>query len=113
MRNDFFELDAASHNLQKFDSADNTAITLTKAADEDQFWGADWVTWSYDDEPTGGRLTITIGSLVVVDIDIISGGPGILRFDPPLYVGTKGEALVAVLAAGGSGVAGKLSLRVR
>jgi hypothetical protein len=66
--------------------------------------------WSYDDDPTGGSLTIEDGSgTTVFKVDITSKGPGFIPFTPPLK-GTANTALIATLAAGGAGISGIVSL---
>ena len=90
--------------------AANTAAVVTKAAA-----GAGvanvlaLVAWSYDGDPTAGSLTIADGASTVFKVDITAGGPGFFAFSPPLK-GTANTALVATLAAGGSGVSGIVSL---
>ena len=65
------------------------------------------VTWSYSGTPTGGRVsTVGLESGGEVDIDITTGGPGQLAFRPL----RANAGLVVTLAAGGSGVVGKLSV---
>ena len=100
---------------RKHDAAANAAATITIALNAEQFWVLDWLTWSYSEVPVGGRLTVAIGSVTYVDIDITGAGPGPLRLDPPLYnpAFTKGEAMVITLAAGGGTCVGKLSARYR
>jgi len=66
------------------------------------------VAWSYDADPTGGRLTITDDGNTVFDVNITSKGPGFFTFPRPKK-GTANKALVITLAAGGSGVTGKVN----
>lgn len=55
------------------------------------------VVWSYNADPTNGRLTITLGGVTVLDVDITKGGPGALQFGA--ITGTA--AIVVTLAHGG------------
>lgn len=68
------------------------------------------VWWSYSGIPTGGRLTLASGGNNFIDIDITSGGPGFVDFDPP-YVFPTDAGVTLTLAAGGTGVTGKVGLR--
>lgn len=89
------------------------------------FWVVDWIVWSYTGGTPAGRLTVTFGSTVVLDIDITNAGPGELRFskDGPLYhvaansIGgnreVRGEAVTVKLFSGGSGITGKVMFRAR
>ena len=63
------------------------------------------VAWSYDGDPTGGALTITIDAATWFKVDIVKAGPGQFAFDPPLKA-TANKQVVVTLAAGGSGVSG-------
>lgn len=68
------------------------------------------VWWSYSGTPTGGRLTITDGSANNwIDVDITAGGPGFINFVPPVQMLAATNMLVT-LAAGGSGVTGKVGV---
>jgi hypothetical protein len=66
------------------------------------------VCWSYNAVPTGGRLTI-MGGGFNFDVDITSGGPGFIPFNPPVHA-TDNANIVVTLYAGGVGVIGKLNL---
>lgn len=63
-------------------------------------------TFSYSAAPTGGRLTVKDGATTLFDVDITAAGPGPL---PLVYTGSVNTALTVTLAAGGSGVIGKLN----
>ena len=86
----------------------NAAATITIAAA-----GADvsnlvsGVSWSYNGLPTGGRITISDGETIVYDIDITAAGTGFL---PVMRKGSANTAMTVTLAAGGSGVVGKINL---
>jgi hypothetical protein len=67
------------------------------------------VSWSYDNDPTGGRIWITVDGSTVFDMDITGGGAGFIPFHEPLYA-TPGKTVIFRLEAGGSGVTGKLSV---
>lgn len=113
MRNNYADTAAMPLIIKKHDAAANADATATLAADSAQFWVVDEITWSYSAAPTGGRLTVTLGSTVIVDIDITAGGPGVIAYEKPRYTGTKNEILSITLAAGGSGITGKVSARTR
>jgi hypothetical protein len=93
--------------------ASNAAAVVTLAAVSNYRHVLGGVAWSYDGAPTGGNLTIEHGSgVVVLDLDITASGPGFLPLTPPL-VGDNNTALIVTLAAGGTGVVGKLSILSR
>lgn len=65
------------------------------------------VLWSYDGAPTSGNLTITDGGNTKVDIDIPSGYE---VGSAGLFVAAPNSEVVVTLAAGGSGVTGKVTV---
>jgi hypothetical protein len=68
------------------------------------------VAWSYSGDPTGGNLKIEDGSgTTVFSVDVTSKGPGFFLFPEPLR-GAANTALIVTLAAGGSGVSGKVNV---
>ena len=90
--------------------ASNTAAVVTYAAVTDRQHSVSGVAWSYSAAPTGGNLKIEDGSgTTVFSIDITAAGPGVVYFTPP-KTGTRNTALIITLAAGGSGVSGKVSI---
>ena len=113
MYNNYADKGTTPELLKNLASAAATAATLTKAADASEFWVVDWITWSYSAAPTGGKLTVALGGVSYLEVDITAGGPGQLQFDHPLYTGTKNEALLITLASGGGAVVGKVSARIR
>jgi hypothetical protein len=87
----------------------NVVITIAApAASMKQILRA--VGWSYDDDPTGGRLTIHENTTERVwDWDITASGPGFLSFpDNGWETGQPNHNIVITLYAGGQGVTGKL-----
>jgi hypothetical protein len=86
--------------------ASNTAAVVTLAA-VDAFTRhlIHRVAWSYNGDPTGGRLTISDGGTTFFDVDITKSGPGSLHFSTPCGFNS---AVVVTLAAGGGGITGKL-----
>ena len=90
-------------------TASNTNTTLTYAAPSvaAQSHGFGVIGWSYNGTPTGGNLTLKDGAgNVYMDFDITNGGPGFVLFNGAL---PAGASAVITLAAGGSGVTGKIS----
>jgi hypothetical protein len=67
------------------------------------------VSWSYSAAPTGGSLTIADGSNTILSVDITAAGPGFLNFSPS-KIGTPNQSMTITLAAGGSGIVGKLTV---
>lgn len=86
--------------------ASNTAAVVTLAAGgsgvSHVLYG---VAWSYDGDPTGGALTITVDAATWFKVDIVKAGPGQFSWTPP-YKATANKQVVVTLAAGGSGVSG-------
>lgn len=89
--------------------AANAAAEVTFAAvagSRNQF---EFIAWSYDDDPTGGNLTVHNGAgATYFDIDITSGGPGFIPFTPEMS--PIGAALYITLTAGGAGISGKVNV---
>jgi hypothetical protein len=68
------------------------------------------IAWSYSAAPTGGNLKVEDGSgNVVFTMDITAAGPGVIDFPLP-KAGSPNATLTITLAAGGSGVTGKVSV---
>lgn len=88
--------------------ASNTAAVATIAARTNGRTKGVVCHWSYDAAPTGGKLTIKSGTTTISEVDITAAGPGFLPLDG--FVSTRGELLSATLAAGGSGISGKVAL---
>jgi hypothetical protein len=90
----------------------NAAATITYAAG-----GAgvqhviSGIAWSFSATPAAAtNLSIQDGSgNTVFSIDITSAGAGVVNFSPPKK-GTANSQMIITLAAGGSGVTGKLSV---
>lgn len=92
--------------------ASNTAAVVTKtAAGAGLFNACAGVYWSYSGNPTGGKLTLEdVSGTTVLEVDITAGGPGFLPFSPPIRNAAANTALIVTLAAGGSGITGKLAV---
>ena len=88
-------------------AAANAQVNLTIAQRAGHNICISGIAWSYNDDPTNGRMWITIGAQTVFDIDITQSGPGFFPFVPPIE--SQGEVQIH-LAAAGAGVIGKLSL---
>lgn len=87
----------------------NTAATFTYAAVPGKQHNISSVVWSYSGSPTGGNLKIEDGSgTTVFSVDITSAGPGFIPFGPAIR-GSTNTAMIVTLAAGGSGVSGKIN----
>jgi hypothetical protein len=68
------------------------------------------VYWSYSGGAPAGRLTVSDGANVIVDLDITSAGPGFLEIPSPYRI-TPGNALEVRLYNGGAGIVGKVTAR--
>lgn len=88
--------------------AANAAATKTVAAVAGKRHVIHQIAWSYDATPTGGNLKIENGSgTTLFSFDIITGGPGVINFNPKKC--SVNTAMIVTLAAGGSGVTGKVN----
>ena len=90
--------------------AANSPAVVTIAAVADASVRIQRVLYSYSDIPTGGRITIAIGGTTVLDLDTADSGPAALPIEKPIRAGVN-EAVVITLAAGGSGIVGKLNVQ--
>jgi hypothetical protein len=120
MHSNYADIEAQPIFEHKLDASANAAAVINDsnvaAKRPDNFWVLDWVAWSYSGDPTGGKLTIALGGTTIFEVDITSGGPGLLNFDKnSLYDRnqTKNQTLTITLAAGGGSVVGKLQARFR
>jgi len=88
----------------------NTAAVVTYAAVAHRRHAIRGVAWSYSAAPTGGNLKVEDGTgTTVFTMDITAAGAGFVPFAPGL-AGRANTALIVTLAAGGSGVSGKVSV---
>jgi len=93
--------------------ASNTAAVLTYAAiaagpTSPKSHVVSGITWSYSGTPTGGNLKVEDGAgNIVFTMDITAGGAGFLPWSGR---GSPNTAMIVTLAAGGSGVSGKVSV---
>lgn len=92
-------------------SSSNAAATATISAVPGAQIEGVTLHWSYSAEPTNGKVTVKRASTTISEVDVTSAGPGYL----PLvgFRGDVGEALSATIAAGGTGVVGKVALSAR
>ncbi len=96
----------------KTDSTDG-ASAVTFAAEDDQYHSVRWILCSYSAIPTGGALTVVIGSTTVLDIHVPAIGPFPFAFDPGLATKTLNKACVVTLADPGGSIVSKLSVGVQ
>lgn len=68
-------------------------------------------TWSYSGTPTGGKVTIKRGTTTIDEVDVTASGPGYLPLNG--LETAYNEALAATIAAGGSGIIGKVCIRAK
>ena len=88
-------------------SAVNAENTLVLPAQADKI---QWIHFSYSDNPTGGKLTVKSGETQIYEVDITTGGPGPLNFEPGLEA-RDGATMTIVMAAGGAGIVSKINVR--
>ncbi len=71
------------------------------------------IDWSYSAAPTGGKVTVADSTGVIFSLAITAAGPDAIDFGKYPLVAAEGSALVVFLDAGGSGISGKLNVKVR
>jgi hypothetical protein len=90
--------------------ASNTAATITLPAVAGQINVISGLTWSFSSNPSSGiLLTLSDNGTVIRQWYVTNGGPGPFHFDPPLANAAVNTALVATLAAAGSGISGTVN----
>lgn len=94
--------------LSKLDAGQNVAAVVTVPAVIDRIGVVHTVSWSYNANPAPGKLTITCAGQVTYEVDITTGGPGILDVD---YVGAPNKDIVITLAGGGGTTIGKVNVK--
>ena len=88
----------------------DTAAVVTYAAAAGFSHHITGLVWSYSGgTPSGGNLRVTDGDSVVFNMDITAAGAGFVPFTPAKR-GTTGSSMTITLAAGGTGVSGKVSV---
>jgi hypothetical protein len=90
-------------------SGTNAAATVTYAATTNRQHRIAGVLVSYSTTPTNGRLTVSDGATVILDVDVTAAGPTPIALPKPIK-GSTNTALSATLAAGGVGVVGKVTV---
>lgn len=105
---------AVELNASKLDASANAAAAITIAADGTQYWVIDSIHCSYKlGSGTTGKLTVAFGGTTKHEEDIAANGIYERLFPRGLYTGTKNEACVITLAAGGTSVVGKVNCTYR
>lgn len=89
-------------------SATNAAATITLGASGALKHNIQQIVFSYSAAPTGGKLTTTGLDGDQLDLDITASGIGPMMAPPAM--GVAGGAVAVTLAAGGSGIVGKLAI---
>jgi len=90
--------------------AANTQAVLNFAGVPNQRHAIYKILWSYDGDPTGGRIDVVDagGNRLAGPFYVTSGGVG---FIPILVAGPHGGALRVLLSAGGAGVSGSIGVQ--
>lgn len=93
----------------------NTSAIVTIAASATGAWHEiEGIYWSYDAAPTGGSLLVESPSgTTLLSLSITAAGPGFLPFSGSCLRGATSQAMIITLAAGGSGVTGKINVQQR
>lgn len=87
----------------------NAAAVVTYAAVAGECHVISGIAWSYVGGTPVGNLKVEDGSSTVFSMDISSAGAGFIPL-LPFKKGTVATAMTVTLAAGGSGVTGKVSI---
>jgi hypothetical protein len=93
-------------------ASSNTATVITITAVTGTAHEIEMLGWSYDAGGTlsGGRLTVESPSgTYLFDINVTAAGAGFIPFSGSTLRGASGQAVIITLAAGGSGVVGKVN----
>jgi hypothetical protein len=85
----------------------DAVLTYAAVADMEHVF-SNGIMWSYNDDPTAGRLIVTVGGATVVDFDITNKGAGFIPFGDPAGTDINAEVVIT-LKAGGAGVKGKIT----
>jgi len=104
-----FENQSLPANAANYGTGTNTSVAVAYTAIPNSCHTITGVVWSYSADPTGGNLLVQDGSNTVFCVDVIHGGGEGLQFIPPIK-GTVGNAMTITLAAGGSGIVGRVSV---
>lgn len=83
----------------------NTAAVVTLAAVPSYRRIIRTAFWSYNAAPTGGNILIADATVTQLNLDITSAGPAMMPIEMTFGANTE---VVVTLAAGGSGVSGKV-----
>jgi hypothetical protein len=90
----------------------NTAAVVTYTATPSVKHVISGVYWSYNAAPTAGNLKIEdVSGTTIFSVDITAAGPGFMPFPTPFKSAVVNTAMIVTLAAGGSGVTGKVTAR--
>lgn len=93
-------------------AASNTAVTITVTAVPSVCHEIEMLGWSYDAGGTlsTGRLSVQSPSgTYLFDVDVTAAGVGFVPLAGSCLKGALGQDVIITLAAGGSGVTGKLN----
>ena len=84
----------------------DAVVTITAHSQQQNY--LHHIQWSYDQTPTGGKLTVQdgAGGPILWEQAITAAGPG---GQDPDELGSVSTALVITLAAGGAGVTGRIA----
>ena len=90
-------------------NATNEPVIIILPASDRGIWTLRGFSWSYDNDPTGGRISITGGGLPSKSWGVTSGGPGFINFPSPLECNMSTDCTIS-MTAGGSGIRGDLNV---
>lgn len=100
---------AAKITTETSTSSANAATSITKAADANEVHALHSIACSFSASPTGATVSVSVGGSTVFSMYVV-GTELLVDLDKPIY-GSKNEALVVTLSAGGSGITGKLNVQ--
>ena len=91
-------------------SGSNAINIITYAAQANVSHAIEKVVFSYNAAPTGGQLYIEDEATTIFSVDITAAGPGPIDFDDDPIVGSIGNQVRVIMAAGGSNVISSLNV---
>lgn len=90
-------------------SSANATAVVTLTADPNEFHALHSIQCSYSAAPTAATVTVAIDGTTVFSMHVV-GTELVIDLPKPIY-GAKGDSMVITLAAGGSGIVGKLNVQ--
>ena len=91
-------------------SATNAVTTITLAATPGQRHRLTMLSVSYSATPSGGNVQVLDGAAPILNLDVAAVGACVVPLPAGGIGGTAGQSMTVTLAAGGSGVVGRVNI---